>query len=325
MPERFAAACAGVEAVADADRGFGGATRFLVSFCNVRGEARGGPQLAFVTLRGEERQVCWIHLKKGTLLGGATGLCLWNGMVCATHQGGPETRAGFVILDPARDFEAVSEGRLPPDPHSVCSGGGDLYFAVTGRDRVVKASYDPVEERWRRSRHWTFPGSSGKRDENHVNAIGYVDGDLCVSGFERKRSDRWDSATRGFIYNIDQNDYVMRGIFHPHSLFYDSRTVWTCESQKNRLISRDGDKLVFPSSYLRGLAMDEDHIYVGSSKRRPFSKSTGKPNPKMKRRTRGSCCVYRLAKGAKEPEMIIDFSRDRDEIYDVLLMQGTRP
>ncbi len=299
----------------------GDTTRFLVSFCNIRGKASGGAQIAFVTLREGEKRVRWVQLKKNVRLGGATGICFWkDGLVCATHQGGSETLAGFVILNPAKNFEPVSEGTLPPDPHSACSRDGELYFAVTGRDRVYKAVYDDSLKEWRNEPYWKFPDSSGKRDENHLNGLGYVDGELCVSGFERKTSERWDSATRGFLYNVDREEYVMRGIFHPHSLLADSRTVWTCESQENRLVSRDGDEYNLPSSYLRGLAMDEGYFYVGSSKRRPISKSTGKPNPKVKRRNRGSCCVYRVAKGSEEAEMLVDFSHVRDEIYDVVLL-----
>lgn len=299
----------------------GESLRFLVSFCNVRGHAGGGPSLALVTVRGEERWLRWIPVKRKVRLAGATGLCLWNGMVCATHQGGPEALAGFVILDPDRDFQPVSEGVLPPDPHSVCNRDGDLYFAVTGRDRVYRASYDTSLREWRTEPYWKFPESSGLKDENHVNAIGFVNKELCVSGAGKKVSGRkWDSATRGFLYNVDRGEHVMKGVDHPHSLLADSGTVWVCESRENRLISRDGDSYEVSSSYLRGLAADENHFYLGSSKRRDVSKSTGEVNPGVKKRDRGNCCVYRLAKESSAPEVVVDFSHVRDEIYDILLI-----
>lgn len=299
----------------------GESLRFLVSFCNVRGRAGGGPSLALVTVRGEELWLRWIPIKKKVRLAGATGLCFWNGMVCAVHQGGPETLAGFVILDPNRDFAPVSEGVLPSDPHSVCNRDGELYFAVTGRDRVYRAAYDSSLMEWRTEPYWLFPESSGLKDENHVNAIGFVDEELCVSGSGKKVPGRkWDSATRGFLYNVDRGEHVMKGVNHPHSLLADSGTVWTCESRENRLISREGDSYEMPSSYLRGLAADENYFYLGSSKRRDVSKSTGEVNADVKRRERGNCCVYRIARGANEPEVVVDFSHARDEIYDILLI-----
>ncbi len=51
------------------------------------------------------------------------------------------------------------------------------------------------------SRHWTFPGSSGTDDENHVNGIETVGGNLCISatGKKGKGSELWSSAKRGFV------------------------------------------------------------------------------------------------------------------------------
>lgn len=141
-----------------------------------------------------------------------------------------------------------------------------------------------------------------------------------MSGFERRESDDWDSATLGFLYNVDKGEYLMRDINHPHSLLRAAGTVWTCESRENRLISMKGDELDLPSSYLRGLATDGRRFYVGSSKRRVVSKSTGKTNPGVAGGMRGDCCVYEMRKGSWKPRVLIDFSDVRSEIYDLLLL-----
>lgn len=227
---------------------------------------------------------------------------------------------GFVFLDPNRDFKQVGEGELPSTPHSVCSKGGDLYFTMSGEDSVYKATLDSRSREWDASLYWTFPSSSGTKDENHVNAIEVVDGDLCISatGKKEKGSKLWSSAKRGFVYDIEHAEYIMHDIKQPHSLLEDSRTIWTCETRGSRMLSNKGDEYHFPGDYtwrVRGLAMNEDYFYVGVSKNRVGSKSQG-----TLRGYEGTCRIYRLAKGSNEPELLIDLSDVRDEIYELMLV-----
>lgn len=297
-----------------------GEANLLVSFCNVKDREK--QVLAAVRVDDDRHEVEWIDIKSSAFVQGATGLCFWNGLVCVAHQGGPETDPGFVLLNPDLDFEQVGEGLLPSASgiHSVCCVDQELYFVAARKDSVFKATLDSRSGEWRWSQYWTFPDSSGHADENHLNAIDHVNGDLCVSGFGEKKGDQWTSATRGFIYNIDHGEYVVRDVYHPHSLLEDSRIVWTSESARNRLLSSNGDELVFPAGYIRGLAISEDFFYVGSSKRRTLSESTGAVNRQSLGRFEGTCCIYRLAKGTEEPQVLVDFSEIRNEIYEMILV-----
>jgi hypothetical protein len=297
-----------------------GEATLLATFCNVRDRSK--PVVAAIDLHYGGEEIRWIELKGGAFVRGATGLCLWNDLVCVAHQGAPGTPQGFVLLDPGSDFEQVYEGTLPRPAgvHSVCSRKGDLYLVTSRRDSVYRATLDRRSGRWDCSLYWTFPGSSGEEDVNHLNAIECVDGDLYVSGFGEKVSKQWPSATRGFVLNIDRNQYVMEEIYHPHSLLEDSSKLWTCSSARNSLLSNNGDEYAFPPGYIRGLAIAEEVFYVGSSKRRRVSESTGVVNRRKPDEFKGTCCVYRLDKGAEQATVLVDFSEIRNEIYEMMLL-----
>jgi hypothetical protein len=111
----------------------------------------------------------------------------------------------------------------------------------------------------------------------------------------------------------------MEGVYHPHSFLVDRGEVWTCESKTNKLRSLKGKELfISSSSYLRGLAANEECFYVGSSKRRVISESTGKPVRGVGTERRGTCALYRLDRKTGKLETLVDFSQERNEIYDIL-------
>jgi hypothetical protein len=280
------------------------------------------PVIAAIDLTKSSPEVRWIEIKGDAFVRGATGLCFWNDLVCVAHQGAPRGPHGFVLLNPDSDFEQVHEGTLPHPAgvHSVCSREGALYFVTTRRDGVYRATLDESSGEWNCSPYWTFPRSSGEEDENHLNAIDSVGGHLYVSGFGHKRNDQWPSATQGFVYDIDREEYVTKGIYHPHSLLKDSGVIWTCESARNRLISDAGEEKGLPSGYIRGLAISEDSFYVGSSKRRKISESTGVVNRRTPGEYEGNCCIYRIWNDSDEPEVLVDFSGVRNEIYEMVLI-----
>lgn len=295
-----------------------GDSTLLVSFCNI---GKSSLSVAAIDLREQEPVFRWVDIKGGAHTRGARGLCFWNGLVCVGHQPGPKNSPppGFVLLDPDRDFKQVGEGVLPSTPHSVCARNGELLFTMSKEDSVYKARYGRWRG-WEVSHHWTFPGSSGTDDENHVNAIEIVNGNLCISatGKKEKGSELWSSAKRGFVYDLDRTEYLMHDIRQPHSLLEDSGAVWTCETRGSRVLSNTGEEYRFPSDptrRVRGLAMNEEYLYVGISKNRIGSKSLG-----SLRGYEGVCRIYRFARGSEEPELLMDLSQTRDEIYELMLV-----
>ncbi len=298
--------------------GWRGEATLFVSFCNVRDRSK--PLVAAVDLCKEPAEVRWVQIKRRAVPRGATGMCFWNDLICVVHQQeGPRRPPGFVILDPGSDFEQVGAGNLPmgSDPHSVCVRDGDLYFALTGRDAVYRASFDKSRGEWDASSYWAFPGSSGDADEHHLNAIELIDGELCVSGFGRAEGDSWAQAQNGFVYNVDRGVYVASDIYHPHSLLEDAGKVWVAESPRCRVRSDHGEEYGFPPGYIRGLAVGDGHVYVGSSRFRAVSESTGRPN---QWEYKGVCCVYRIDRKSGKQEVLVELSEDRNEIFELLLM-----
>lgn len=293
-----------------------GETTMLVSFCNVRDRSK--PLVAAVDLNAETSEVRWIEVKRRAVPLGATGMCFWNGLVCVAHQQeGPRRPPGFVLLDPDSGFEQVGAGTLPmrSNPHSVCFRDGDLYFVLTGMDAVYRASFDERSNEWESEPYWTFPGSSG--NENHLNSIDLVDGELCISGFGRMEGDLWAHAKGGFIYNVDREEYVTRDIYHPHSLLEDSGEVWLVESPRRSVRSDRGEEYGFPPGYIRGLAVGDGSVYAGSSRFRAVSESTGRRN---ELEYKGVCCVYRVDRESVEKEVLVDLSEERNEIFELLLL-----
>lgn len=292
----------------------------LVSFCNVKDRSK--PVLAAVNIRsGEPPDTRWIGIKGKKVPRGATGMCCWKDLVCVVHQQqGVGMPPGFVLLDPDRDFVEVSSGTLPlrSDPHAVCARDGELYFTLSGRDGVYRAALDERSGEWDVAPYWTFPGSTGEEDERHVNGIDFVDGELCVSGFGLKEGEMWPSARGGFVYNVYRDEYVARGIYHPHSLRGDSGTLWVCESPNRRVWSDGGEEYDdFPPGYIRGLAVDGRSLYVGSSKSRVVSKSTGRMN-RQDPEYAGTCRVYQIDRETGDVMTLVDFSETRNEIFELL-------
>lgn len=105
-----------------------------------------------------------------------------------------------------------------------------------------------------------------------------MDGELLVSGFEQKESETWEAATRGFVYNVAKEEYVLRGINQPHSLRGDPAggTLWNCESAENRLISRDGRVQGFPSTYTCAASLSAKCDIRGLEQEAPVLEERGK-------------------------------------------------
>lgn len=251
---------------------------------------------------------------------GSTGLCYWNSKIAICLQGGEregKTLANRIaLLEPDKSFAVHSYCELPDycDPHSLASDEEGLYVAATGKDSIYRATFDGG--RWNLKHYWTLPGSDGKKDRNHINGLTLYKERLLTSGFEKKGSGGWESANRGFVYDVTAEGYLMRGINHPHSVIATDEELITCESKESRLVFDSGETERFDLGYLRGLFTDKHYYYVGISKKRRFSKSGD--GEKARRIYEGECAIFRLHKKSGKIGQVVDFSKQRNEIYDLL-------
>ncbi len=125
-------------------------------------------------------------------------------------------------------------------------------------------------------------------------------------------------------------------IAHPHSMLSDGDGdgIWTCSSQDNRVLYlrspgnpgkarktpgdlEEHEEFDFPTTYLRGFALDGRELFAGSSKCRTRSLSTGEETG-VSREKSGECSLWKRYRDGAEAERIVDFSAHRDEIYDLL-------
>lgn len=296
----------------------------LVSFCNMP-RSRKAPMAIIDLLDESGPSYRWLsldgkHANSGPPNHGGRALCWHGDLVCCAYRTSARV-AEFALFDPANDWRFLSRSPVPASVHSAVSDGRSIYFTVSLEDSIYRA----VPEKrgtWRTERYWTLPGSTGDEDESHINGIGFAGGELCVSGIGRQVSDNWAKTRGGFVYNVERGEELASGISHPHSMLYDGENIWTCSSQTNQIFAirpEDGasQEFGFPTTYLRGFALDDHELFAGSSKRRTRSLSTGERTG-VPREKRGECSVWKQYKDGSHAEQVADFSEHRDEIYDLL-------
>src|SRR6266852_9439964 len=66
-----------------------------------------------------------------------------------------------------------------------------------------------------------------------------------------------------------------RAFNHPHSLIAAEGALYVCESARMMVRGAHGYEIHLPRGYLRGLAARNGYLFVGSTKGRNRSKSTG--------------------------------------------------
>lgn len=293
----------------------GAADAIMVGFCNMP-RSRRSP-LAIVDASGGSWR--WLNLDgKNSDTGppnhGTRALCWHEGMVCAAYRTAPLV-AEMALFDPSEKYAVRARFPVPAGVHSSLSHKGAIYLTTSMENSVYKAT---VNRRgaWRVRKIWTMPGATAEADECHVNGIAFVDGRLCVSALGWQEDNKRNRNKAGFIYDIERDKHLQWGFHAPHSLAFDGERVWTCASGENRVLSTDGHEEEFPTSYLRGLVIDDEWIYSASSKRRTKSLSTGKGTG-VEQEKRGECSLWRKPPG-NAPERLVDFSEHRDEVYDIL-------
>jgi hypothetical protein len=227
------------------------------------------------------------------------------------------------ILD-RHDLRLVSahHSQLVIDAHSLHAGDDHVDVVSTGSDEVVRLSLSgphvvAEEVVWR-------PDPDGPRsDIHHLNAICSWQGGLVVSGFGRKTDRLWSSAADGFIASVPRGERPAAGIGHPHSLMeLDGRLAY-CESATGTIHVIGRDDVGRVPGYARGMCRIDDCLFVGLSKGRRVSNSTGAlTNRADPGAATGQCAIARLRIDTLAVEQIIDLDLMSWEIYDLVAVAG---
>jgi hypothetical protein len=232
-----------------------------------------------------------------------------GGYVAVMHPG------TLTYFTPNFDVNEIRSVPQIQDGHSVCYYHGAVYVVSSGTDQVLRVwDSGKVDVFWE--------SSSAGRDTVHMNSIQWHRGECIISAFGRKKAHLWRSADEGYVYNITTGKYLMKPLYHPHSVTFIDGVMWVCESSRLAVVNDCGVRVQTEWGYLRGLCEAEGFLYVGSTIGRNRSKSTGAliDNQADAGFRSGSCGIGVIKLDGKDsrPMEFIDLSVYADEIYDIV-------
>ena len=164
-------------------------------------------------------------------------------------------------------LQTISVADSPPDLHDVLTTADGTYAVFTETNEVahLNANYRVVES-------WRF---GNEPDSVHVNCLAIHNGRLVASMFGRFHARRgYKGATRqaGLVVDVRTGQPLIEGLSQPHSLVSIGEELWLCNSEDQSVRIYDGDyqlkRNVSLPGYTRGLAMGNEHLYVGLSRSR---------------------------------------------------------
>lgn len=250
---------------------------------------------------------------------GVTGLAKNDSELCFIAQGQPHR---LVCMDHSLNIKRIVELPELRAIHSLTFRDDKLYAVSTGTDQVVciDRNTGATEEVWR--------ASDVKRDSIHMNSITTdpATGHLCISAFGPKADTLWSSASDGRALDLETGQVIWSNIYHPHSLTFSGGQRYVCESSHGRVRFGDQAAMDVAGGYVRGLAVDRQRLWVGTSVGRTRSESTGQLilNPRDQGQPFGQCAVHQFAlPGTSIPstaERTWDLSAFGEEIYELVLL-----
>lgn len=250
-------------------------------------------------------------------------LCSGSGLAqderCVYLAGSGSAGSQLLIFDKATmSLESKISLTAVSDIHSICLDQQSIIAASTGSDEVLRVRLDRpdlAEVLWR--------ASDRRRDTHHINSIAWVGDRLFCSAFGPKQNEHWHSARQGYVRDVSGGVFVLRGIYHPHSIVTCDGEIFVCESSTSTIVSRSGSRKVL-TGYLRGLTFDPNgSAYVGSSIGRTTTDRPGETlNPADVGESTGRCAVSVIPPAASIDASIVDLSQFGAEIYDLIWLEA---
>ena len=279
----------------------------LVSFCNT--ETATHPTLLAVD------PVSWaITPLPRTVGAGATGICrIGDDVFVASDM--PD--ATVSVLD-ARTMRVRNEAPMAgaQDLHSLVPWKGGVAAASTGTDEVLWYRYDGKRFS---GRTVLWAGGPDRTDTVHINGLA-VHGErlvCCAFGAGFRDFDVWSDSQDGFVYDIVNARFVLRGLARPHTVTFLDGRLFLCESSLRNVRSADAP-IVRLAGYTRGIAaLPGGRIVVASSRVRIRSRSTGVyVDPETMGRFPGSCALHTVDVDGAVHETV-SLAAHGGEVYDV--------
>jgi hypothetical protein len=214
------------------------------------------------------------------------------------------------------DYLGGNKLDLCVDVHSICYWDGALLAVSTGTDEVVRLELDGARVVGSQVA-WRPETAAPREDRHHLNSIATDGRDLFVSGFGRREGSLWSTAKNGFVENVTKGERVEEGLQHPHSLAWLRGRMVCCES-RTRSVRWSGCEPVRLGGYTRGLCVSEGTIWVGLSRGRLRSKSTGMLNNWGSPGGAGGRCGLVALDGDLRQKAFVDLTAYGDEVYEVV-------
>ena len=187
----------------------------------------------------------------------------------------PDGLLWCVQANESRSLRRVSDGRLHTitvadktlDLHDVLATSEGTYAVFTETNQVVLLDND-----YREVESWRF---GDEPDSAHVNCIAIHNGRLLASmfgDFHVRRGYKGATRRAGMVIDVKSGKPMIEGLSQPHSLVSVGGELWLCSSEDQSVRIYDEtyqlkQKVSLPG-YTRGLAICDEHVYVGLSQSR---------------------------------------------------------
>jgi hypothetical protein len=295
--------------------------QLLISFCFTS-----PPGHALAKLDVDSERLEWVDLMHPELsIHGAMGLCRYRSGYIAVFHATCDSRQVSCIgqFDAALSLKRLAPLALVHDAHSIIEHEGALLVVSSGTNQVIHLDWPDDAPPHERVFFEIDPGS----DTLHMNSLQAFGGKLFLSMFGNRGGSSWRDAANGRVVRLADGATVADGLHHPHGLFVDEGALSCLASATGEIRQVAGSpREARPKleGYLRGIAADDRFVYVGTSRLRNRSKSTGNKQDTPLVET-GVGCGLHLVDKASGTSRWLDLSPFASEIYDVLpLPEGTR-
>lgn len=244
---------------------------------------------------------------------GMTGIAPCPGGYVAVLQ-----PSGLLFLSDRLEVRELIQVKELRDGHSIAFHDGKYYVVSTGTDSLLEFSRDEKPR-------VVWSASSSNRDTHHVNSVCWHKGECWVTMFGPKSGGLWSSASQGQVVNVSTGETILSGLHHPHSLIANEGGLLCCESARMTIRGAAIDSVVTTRGYLRGLAVERNQMFVGSSLGRKRSKSTGEivSSAGEQGTPQGECGIVVLDRGEDggpfQERSFIPLGEYANEIYDVIV------
>lgn len=290
-------------------------SKLIVSFCNVSTKG-----LALGIYDYEDDDFNWINLSKQNDINGVTGITFSKDRLWFLVQkvgGGSELRT----INNNFELEKIYPLQKTKDAHSIIPFDDGFLVNDSMHNRVNKLEVINNKDEVKEIEFWKY--KTVLYDRDHINSICKKNNKIFVSMIGTKHEQGWKFTISGKILEIMENNLIYENLHHPHTLTTIGNDMYWLESRTgnvHKFSEKQEHEIVLKlDGYIRGMAFDENYLYIGSSARRRRSKSSGTRNvPEAISTDDAQSWVYRVDRKT------LEFQRKSlaifgEEIYDLMI------